>query len=280
MVFVLITLVGVTLRRRATPASTGWSSTTPTPWSRTSPTPAASSPAPRSPTAGSRSARSRRSELTDRGVDVHLAVDNDYDEIPADAIAVVGNRSAVGEQYVELQPQATTKPYLTEDVRDRRGGHAHPDRDRDAADQPHDHRRVGRQGGPADQRHRARCGVRRHRGGPAADHRLGQLVHRGRQRQLRRHHRPDPRQQHGPARPDRLEETRSAASPRTCRCSAAPWRGPTRTCARSSTTAPPPPTSCARSSRTTRSTSASWSTTWSPPARSSSSTSTASNRSS
>ena len=53
-------------------------------------------------------------ELTGRGVDVHLAVDNDYDEIPANAIAVVGNRSAVGEQYVEIQPQVDTKPYLTE----------------------------------------------------------------------------------------------------------------------------------------------------------------------
>jgi len=55
-----------------------------------------------------------RMELTDRGVDVHLDVENSYDQIPADVIAVVGNRSAVGEQYVEIQPQADTKPYLTE----------------------------------------------------------------------------------------------------------------------------------------------------------------------
>jgi phospholipid/cholesterol/gamma-HCH transport system substrate-binding protein len=55
-----------------------------------------------------------RMELTDRGVDVYLDVDNDYDTIPADVVAVVGNRSAVGEQYVEIQPQVDTKPYLTE----------------------------------------------------------------------------------------------------------------------------------------------------------------------
>ena len=29
-------------------------------------------------------------------------------------LVVVGNRSAVGEQYVEIQPQVDTKPYLTE----------------------------------------------------------------------------------------------------------------------------------------------------------------------
>nr|WP_216654366.1 MlaD family protein [Nocardioides sp. zg-DK7169] len=58
-----------------------------------------------------------RLELTDKGVEVHLSVDKDHDEIPADALAVVGNRSAVGEQYVELQPQADEGPYLTEQSR-------------------------------------------------------------------------------------------------------------------------------------------------------------------
>jgi phospholipid/cholesterol/gamma-HCH transport system substrate-binding protein len=50
--------------------------------------------------------------LTDAGVDVYLDIDNGYDDIPADALAVVGNRSAVGEQYVELQPQSDGKPFL------------------------------------------------------------------------------------------------------------------------------------------------------------------------
>lgn len=51
-------------------------------------------------------------ELTDDGVDVVLDIENDYDDIPADTRAVVGNRSAVGEQYVELQPQSDGEPYL------------------------------------------------------------------------------------------------------------------------------------------------------------------------
>ncbi|WP_122816291.1 MCE family protein [Nocardioides pantholopis] len=44
-------------------------------------------------------------ELTEQGVEVHLEIEDEYDDIPADTLAVVGNRSAVGEQYVELQPQ-------------------------------------------------------------------------------------------------------------------------------------------------------------------------------
>jgi phospholipid/cholesterol/gamma-HCH transport system substrate-binding protein len=51
-------------------------------------------------------------KLTDAGVDVYLDIDNGYDDIPADALAVVGNRSAVGEQYVDLQPQSDGKPFL------------------------------------------------------------------------------------------------------------------------------------------------------------------------
>jgi phospholipid/cholesterol/gamma-HCH transport system substrate-binding protein len=54
-------------------------------------------------------------ELTDAGVDVHLEVENSYDDIPTDSLAVVGNRSAVGEQYVELQPKVDTAPYLRND---------------------------------------------------------------------------------------------------------------------------------------------------------------------
>ena len=54
-------------------------------------------------------------ELTDDGVDVVLSIDNAFDTIPADAIALVGNRSAVGEQYVELQPQSDAEPFLEDD---------------------------------------------------------------------------------------------------------------------------------------------------------------------
>lgn len=54
-------------------------------------------------------------ELTDSGVDAYLDIQNGYDEIPVDSKAIVGNRSAVGEQYVELQPQTDAKPYLQDE---------------------------------------------------------------------------------------------------------------------------------------------------------------------
>lgn len=50
--------------------------------------------------------------LTDDGVDVLLDISHDWDRIPADTRAVVGNRSAVGEQYVDLQPRTDEGPYL------------------------------------------------------------------------------------------------------------------------------------------------------------------------
>lgn len=53
--------------------------------------------------------------LTPDGVDVELNIDKKWDKIPRDTIALVGNRSAVGEQYVELQPQVDDGPYLVED---------------------------------------------------------------------------------------------------------------------------------------------------------------------
>ncbi|MBF4162455.1 MCE family protein [Nocardioides acrostichi] len=50
--------------------------------------------------------------LTDSGVDVVMDIKDDYDTIPANTLAVVGNKSAVGEQYVDLQPQTDDGPYL------------------------------------------------------------------------------------------------------------------------------------------------------------------------
>ena len=57
----------------------------------------------------------KKLEVTDEGVDVYLDIDNKWDDIPKDAIAVVGNRSAVGEQYVDLQPKTDKGPYLQQD---------------------------------------------------------------------------------------------------------------------------------------------------------------------
>lgn len=53
-------------------------------------------------------------EVVSGGVDVDLDIENDWDEIPADTGALVGNRSAVGEQYVELQPASDGKPFLAD----------------------------------------------------------------------------------------------------------------------------------------------------------------------
>ncbi len=52
--------------------------------------------------------------LTSDGVDVELQLDNGGPRIPASARAVVANRSAIGEQYVDLQPSTDEGPYLTE----------------------------------------------------------------------------------------------------------------------------------------------------------------------
>lgn len=48
------------------------------------------------------------------GVSVTLDIEDGAPRIPADTLAVVANRSAVGEQYVDLQPRASRGPYLLE----------------------------------------------------------------------------------------------------------------------------------------------------------------------
>lgn len=50
--------------------------------------------------------------LTDSGVTVPLDIENSAPRIPVDVKAVVTNRSAVGEQYVDLQPQENGGPFL------------------------------------------------------------------------------------------------------------------------------------------------------------------------
>ena len=51
-------------------------------------------------------------QLVDDGVRVTLTIDPDAPDIPADTSAVVANRSAVGEQYVDLRPPDDEGPYL------------------------------------------------------------------------------------------------------------------------------------------------------------------------
>jgi phospholipid/cholesterol/gamma-HCH transport system substrate-binding protein len=53
--------------------------------------------------------------LTRDGVDVVLNIDKSHDKIPADTLALVANKSAVGEQYVDLEPRTDEAPYLKDD---------------------------------------------------------------------------------------------------------------------------------------------------------------------
>jgi phospholipid/cholesterol/gamma-HCH transport system substrate-binding protein len=50
--------------------------------------------------------------LTAKGVDVVMNIENAHQDIPQDTKAVVANRSAVGEQLVDLQPETKQGPYL------------------------------------------------------------------------------------------------------------------------------------------------------------------------
>ncbi|OLF16474.1 MCE family protein [Actinophytocola xanthii] len=51
--------------------------------------------------------------LTEDGLRVDLEIDPDAPPIPADLDAVVANRSAVGEQYVDLRPRRDGEPFLS-----------------------------------------------------------------------------------------------------------------------------------------------------------------------
>lgn len=53
-------------------------------------------------------------QLTHAGVDVYLDIGKSWKDIPADAKAVVADRSAVGEQFVDLQPASDAGPYLAD----------------------------------------------------------------------------------------------------------------------------------------------------------------------
>lgn len=52
--------------------------------------------------------------LTAGGMEADLLIDDDAPEIPSNSRAVVANRSAVGEQFVDLQPRTGDGPFLAE----------------------------------------------------------------------------------------------------------------------------------------------------------------------
>ncbi|TDB79876.1 MCE family protein [Actinomadura sp. KC216] len=53
-------------------------------------------------------------DLSQDGVIAELRIDDSAAKIPADLQAIVANRSAVGEQYVDLRPRAPSGPYLAQ----------------------------------------------------------------------------------------------------------------------------------------------------------------------
>ena len=53
-------------------------------------------------------------QLSEDGVLVKMDIENETDPIPSDVVAAVYNRSAVGEQYVDLLPRRQGEPYLHE----------------------------------------------------------------------------------------------------------------------------------------------------------------------
>lgn len=52
--------------------------------------------------------------LTRDGIEVDLRIDGDAERVPADVEAVVANRSAAGEQFVDLHPRRSGGPYLAD----------------------------------------------------------------------------------------------------------------------------------------------------------------------
>ncbi len=51
-------------------------------------------------------------EFTESGVRATLDIENNAPKIPTDVEATVANKSAVGEQYIDLAPQSNASPYL------------------------------------------------------------------------------------------------------------------------------------------------------------------------
>lgn len=58
--------------------------------------------------------RTHEMRLTDDGLEAELRIADSAPPIPADTVAVVANRSAVGEQYLDLRPSDEEGPFLTD----------------------------------------------------------------------------------------------------------------------------------------------------------------------
>jgi phospholipid/cholesterol/gamma-HCH transport system substrate-binding protein len=56
----------------------------------------------------------KETRLRQDGVEAEIEIDNSAPKIPADTEAVVADRSAVGEQYIDLRPKTTSGPFLSD----------------------------------------------------------------------------------------------------------------------------------------------------------------------
>lgn len=52
--------------------------------------------------------------FTREGVEARLDIEKSAPQIPSDVLVVVANKSAIGEQYVDLQPRGSGKPFLAD----------------------------------------------------------------------------------------------------------------------------------------------------------------------
>ena len=53
--------------------------------------------------------------VTPQGLEVDLEIEREAAQVPTSSVAVIANRSAVGEQYVDLQPPSNAGPYLEDE---------------------------------------------------------------------------------------------------------------------------------------------------------------------
>ena len=120
--------------------------------------------------------------LTDDGMEADLVLDDSAPRIPVDTKAVVANRSAIGEQYVDLQPRGDGGPFLDDGAVIRKESTTVPMPVTTLLGEPQRLQPVRADRVAAGGRRRAVHGHERHRPEPAAAARLHDVVHRRRPR--------------------------------------------------------------------------------------------------
>ena len=151
--------------------------------------------------------------------------------VPRDLTAVVAQRSAVGEQYLDLRPNSDAGPYLRNGDVIPAERNRHATADGDAACQPRGARRIGEQQRPQRAHRPARCRVRDRRDGAAPDPGLVERAARGRQPVPSADPGPDTTTRTSCSRPRSPRRARFASGPLRWRSSPASSAKPIRTSA-------------------------------------------------